>query len=624
MLTEIRERTQGWIAYVIVGLIVLVMALFGMYSYFSGPPSNEVAEVNGQVITVSELDRVYRQVSQSRPQAQRREVLEQMIGERLIDQYVQDGGYRLGDDLLRQIIFANPAFHDEQGKFSPELYQARVRAVGLTERGYEAQVSVSERVQQLEGGVFATAFVTDPEVERVLDLIRQEREITFLRVPHAVFTETLDPSDEELKAYYEAHPELFQSPERVRLAYVELSPQSLPQPEVSEDELRQYYEQNKNSRFLAAQPARELSHILVGLPEDADAAAVEAAQARLLELRQRIEAGELSFAEGAKQYSEDPYSAEDGGKLGLFRPSDAEGLPAIEAGFELAEGEISQPVRTEEGLHLVQATDVREREVQPYEAVEQQIREELVAERLGDQIFKLADELDTLAFENARSLGPAADKLGIEVQQTDWITREGAAEGFAADPKVIAAAFDEEVLGGYNSKLLELGENRFAVVRVEEHEEAALKPYDAVAEQVRKQWAQERSAELAEAKAQELREALEQGAQPTSLAQGGIELQQPGFVGRDAAEVPAPVREEAFELPKPSADDASYGTLSLPGEVVVVQVSGVRRKEASEDENQQRERLQRNLSAVRGNATVRGLQEALRSEAEVRIYEDRL
>lgn len=638
MLQSIRERATGWILWVIIGLIAVPFAFFGVYNYLSGGSPSVAANVNGVDISLRALNDTYQQQRQRLEQIfggqldpelidedrLRREALEQLINEAVLAAFVAERGFALDDPTLAAIIRGQEYFQVD-GEFSSERYDVVLSQAGLSPRAYEARVRRSEMIDQLQGGIYASA-VIPPAVERqVIALQGQQRELAYLRVAAEAFADQVEVTEAEMQAYYEAHPDAFRTPERVRLEYVELSAeQLLDRAEVDEQAVRRRYEELKDSRFTEG-GERRVSHILIQVPEDAGEEQLQQARKQIRDIRQQLEQG-ADFAELAREYSEDPGSAEAGGDLGVLEP----GMmvePFEQAATRLAEGEVSEPVRTRFGLHLIKATEVEPGQTQPFEQVRNELEREIAEEQMANELYEMGSELANLAYENPDSLQPAAEHLGLDVQRSDWISRR-AGEGLGGIEAVREAAFSEEVLQqGRNSRLLELEDGRQVIVRVAEHQPAQRQPLEAVAEEVRAQV----RADEAEAEAQELAaqlaERVEAGAELASLAEDrpAVSYVDAGLVGRGSSEVPREVLQQAFRLPKPSAGEPSRARVELPqGDQVLLAVTAVQEGTAEALEPEQRERLVQQLEALYGDAAIAGFVQALREEAEVTIYEDRL
>ncbi|HEX5515026.1 MAG TPA: SurA N-terminal domain-containing protein [Gammaproteobacteria bacterium] len=637
MLIAIRERAKGWLAWLLVGAVVLALTATGIFSYFSGPPPSEVAEVAGNPISRDAVERAYQQQRRELEQRfggqldprlfddrqMRRAALQALIDQELLRQYVREQGYQLSDAALAQFIRSQPYFQ-VNGQFSPEQYRALLRSEGFTPESYEARLRVEQVLAQAQQGIYESAFATSPEVQRLLDLQRQERELTFLVVPVDAFKSEVQVSAEDVRAYYDDNSSLFQQPERVKLAYLELSPATLAgQAQISEDEVRSRYEEVKQSRFTEG-GQRQIRHILLTLPEGADAQQVEQTRERLADLRRQILAGEASFAEVAKEYSQDPGAAQNGGDLGWV--SRGEMVPEFErAAFSLNKNELSEPVRSDYGWHLIEVTDIKPEQVKPFAEVKDELRREMVEERVGREIAGRANRLANLAYEHPDQLETAATDLGLQVQQTDWIDRNGGS-GIAANPEVVKAAFSDDVLVSQrNSQLLELGPNHYAIVRVAEHQPAEVRPFEEVQAEARTQLVQQRAAAMVQELGAELSKKAEAGEPLPQLAQNKkVRLEQPGFVGRSAENVPMSVLQKAFQLPKPAEGATSIGNVRLSdGGYAVVAVSGVRESAAAES-GEDAERLATELKAFHGEQSLQGLMALLRQRGDVKIYEDRL
>jgi peptidyl-prolyl cis-trans isomerase D len=637
MLIAIRERAKGWLAWLLVGAVVLTLAATGIYSYVSGPPSSEVAEVDGAPITRAAVERVYQQQRRQLEQMfggqldpnlfderqMRRDALQSLIDQALLRQYVSEQGYRLGDATLADIIRRQPYFQ-ENGQFSPEQYRTVLRSNGLTPEVYEARLRVEQAQAQLQGGLYESALVTEAEVRHLIGLRWQERDLAYLMVPAEAFEDEIRVSDDEVRSYYQENAALFQRPEQVRLSYLELTPDTLAdRVQVSEDQLRARYQELKQSRFTQG-GQRKVRHILLTLPQDASKEQEADARRQLLDMRRRIQSGEATFEALAEQFSEDPGAAQSGGDLGWIERGQM--VPEFEqAVFDLEQGELSEPVRSEFGLHLIQVTDIRTERVQPFVEVKDELRRELVEERIGREMAELGNRLANLSYEHPDQLQTAAQELGLEVKQTGWFGRDGG-EGIAADPQVVEAAFSDDVLSARrNSKVLELDANHYAVVRVAEHQPAAPRPFEEVRDLAREQLLRQRVAAAAQELGAELQEKAAAGAPLQQLAQDSkARLQQSGFVGRDAEQVPAPVLRKAFQLPKPAGGAPSIGGVRLgDGSYAVIAVGAVREGDDRGDPARA-ERAVEELRAAHGEQTLRSLLELLRLRGDVEIYENRL
>lgn len=641
MLQAIRDNTRGWIAYVIVAVLIIPFALFGVYNYFTGGSNPPVAEVAGQEITSQQLDRAVQQQRRRLQQilgeqydpsmfgdgALRRRALDNLVNAAVLDSYAREHGLRLTDDALRRQIRSQQVFQSD-GEFSRQRYQAVLRQNGMTPEQYEARLRQQGATGQLRQGVTGSVIVTDAQLARFVALQRQQRDAAWLRVDAAAFRDEVSVGEDALREYYDAHTGAWQRPQQVRLAYVALSREDLASSiEVSEEAVRERYESERDSRFTQG-GERRVQHILIQVPDDAPASDVDAARKRLQDLRERIVNGDLDFAAAAREYSDDAGSADAGGALGWVAHGDLS-APMAKAAFSLDQGQVSKPVRTEFGWHLIRVSDVRKREVKPFEAVRDTLREEIASERAEQRYAEVRNELANVAYENPQSLEPAAEAAGVSVQTTDWASREGGGNGITSNRSVMEAAFSESVLDdGMNSELIELGDNRSVVVRIAAQRPATTLPFGQVRDRVRERFVAERTATLARKRGEALDRKLVAGASPQALASGsdGVSYKAFGWVGRDGGgALPGKVTDRLFRMAHPGDGETTRAGVGLnDGDYVVVLLRGVRDGRLEDVPESRREQLRRRLEQLDAASVGSALVEALRAEADVTIYEDRL
>ena len=587
MLQTIRDRAQGWIAWVIVILISIPFALWGIQSYLGVGSEIVVAKVNGVEIKEQDLQR---RVQQARIQLRerlgaaydaaqlddrrlRQEVLDDMIRETLLLDASDRLGFRVSDQELQAQILAEPAFQ-RGGQFDKALYEQMLELQGLSPAMYEAQLRQRLVGTQMVRGVVGSELVTTAEREAYQRLSDQQRELTWLRIPAARYVEDSPIAEDEIQAYYSANTARFQIPEQVRLEYLVLDANALASGEtVSEDELRRVYE-SEQARF--GQPERrKVRHILLPVPQDADEAQAQAVLEEIQAVRERIQGGE-PFEEVAKAVSKDPGSASNGGSLGEIEQGIMD--PVFDqAAFGLAAGELSEPVRSRFGYHLIEVQEIVPARIKPFEEIRESLTQELARQKAESLFYDLGERLANVVYENPDSLKPAAEELGLTIQQSDWIARTGG-EGLLGHPKVTAAAFSEEVLNErHNSDLIEPEKEvlQAVVVRVIDHREASTRPLDEVRDEIVAALRQERAREAALQAAESGAEKLRGGADWSAVA-GEDKPEEPGLVGRRDPKLPVPVRTVAFTLANPPEGQASVGTAALEnGDAAIVRVSRV-------------------------------------------------
>ncbi|MBK1647392.1 SurA N-terminal domain-containing protein [Rhabdochromatium marinum] len=592
MLLEIRERAQGWMAWAIVILISIPFALWGIQSYLGGGGEPVVASVNGAEITEAQLNQnVQRTRMDMRARlgdaydpalfegtGLRERVLNQMIEAQVMLDASQRLGLRVADAVLRSAIAQEPAFQKD-GRFDKATYAQVLQYQGLTPAMFEQSLRRRLLDTQLERVVQSTAFATQTEVKQSLRLMHQQRDIRYIKLPHSDFAPSEPPDEDALHAYYEQHPDDFKSPEQVKLSYILLSPETLgaDQP-VSAADLHALYEERTET--LKTPEQRTLRHILIALPADADEAAIAKAREQAAEVRERLLAGE-DFATLAGEVSDDPLSADQGGDLGQIERGMLD--PIVEqAAFSLDVNELSEPVRSRFGYHLLEVTAIEPSQVPPFDEVADELRKELQSRSAEGAFYDYAERLATLSYEVPDSLVPAAEELGLTVQQSDWLDRSGG-EGIFANPKVMTAAFSDDVLNlGNNSELLEPDPQQLQalVLRIDGHRPEALRPFEEVRDDIVTILSTRQAAEAALEAAQTLAERLRQETTPVAeaveVAGTSYTVEAPGLLERQSSEVPSPVLREAFLLPRPMDEQPSIGTLADgAGDAFVILVSAV-------------------------------------------------
>lgn len=627
-----RIRNSPWLGYAIVIAISIPFALWGIQAYVSGPDASVAAEVNGTEITAAMLDQ---RVSQQRRMLRerldeippefsegllRQQALETLITRELLRQAAADANLRVDDARLARRIQQQSMFQSD-GRFDRQLYERTLAQAGMSPTQYEARVREQYRVEQLRGGIGETGFTLADESRRIARLQAQERRVGLLRRARAAVEARVEVDEAALRSYYREHTDAFQTPARVRVAYVELDLEALgEQIEVSEEEVRsEFRASEERSR---GEEAREAAHILVEVPDDAPEEARQEARAQAERLHERLVEGD-DFTALAREHSDDSGSASQGGELGyITRGTMAEAFE--QALFSLEEpGTVSEPVRTEYGFHLVKLLDVRAAQEQSSAEARAEIERELRTRRAERLFYDRVEVLRNATYENPGTLEPAADATGLEIRRSDWFTRaEG--EGIASAEAVREAAFSEEVLEERrNSDLLELGQRRVSVVRAIEHRPQEARPFEEVRDTVAERVREQRVDERLRAWSEEVVAGLRDGRDPSAFTDDGSELRDLGWVTEADGDIAGPVRRAAFDQPPPRDGGATYRAVGLDGgDRGVVIVSGLRLPDVGEEQvRTARERLQEALTRGELQAWVAALREQADIERNQRVLE---
>lgn len=614
MLQNIRDNSQGWIAKTIIGVIVVLLALTGFDAIFnSAGNDNSAAEVNGEKISRYDLDQAVnmqrRQLAQQLggdfdaslldDKLLRDAALSSLIERTLLLQGAQENGFDFSTQALDQLILQTPEFQVD-GVFNAARFDQVIQQMGYSRLQFRDLLKQEMLIGQLRAGISGTGFVTEQQVDNFARLEMQTRDFSSLMV--SADSSAVTPTDDEVRKFYDANAERFRSPEQVVLEYVELNKEAFfDQVEVSDEALQELYQ--KQIANLSEQ--RRAAHILI---EGND----PKAKSTLEGISKRLQAGE-DFAALAKEFSQDPGSASEGGDLG-FAGRDVYDPAFEEALYALQEGQVSAPVQTEFGWHLIKLLGVQSPEVPSFDSMKPELVRELKAQQVEQRFVEASKQLEDSAFE-ASDLAQPAQELGLTVQTTPAFPREGG-EGIAANRQVIQAAFSDEVLvDGANSSVIELDPNTTVVVRVKQHLEAKALELDQVRDTIVQQLQRSKAAEKARSEGEELL---------TKLRDGQVVERQWQVVEaatRNQEGVQPAVLQAVFRMPKPVAkDQPTYAGMSLAnGDFVVLRLNGVNEPEQALSDAE-RDNYRRFLASRVGQQDFVAYRQKLQEKAEIERY----
>ncbi|MBK6657593.1 MAG: SurA N-terminal domain-containing protein [Proteobacteria bacterium] len=593
MLQTIRDRTQGVIVAVIVGLISLTFILWGVESYINAAKRVIVAKVDGNEIPIEEfqnaLQRFRRQAESmlgdafnaadwDKPEVKTK-ALDELINDRVLSRLVDDARVRVTNQQLARQLLEIPAFQDEKGGFSRALYEQRVTAMGFSQLGFEQQLRSDMAKSQLRNGVAASEFVTREEALRIAALRKQKRDIGYAVIPAAEVEKQVTVTDAEVNAYFEAHKEQYRTLEKASVEYLEISAAALASKvEINDEKLHQYYDANQAAYTLAEE--RSANHILVQLAANANAADEGAAESKVKDILKRAQGGE-DFEKLAKELSDDVGSKAEGGSTGFF----ARGAMAPEfeeAAFKLKVGEISAPVRTKFGWHIIKLKDIKAGGLQPYDKVKAEVEMAYRNSEAQKAFFEQAEQFSNLVYEHSDSLGVAAETLGIATQKTEVMSKEEFAKKFS--DKAANAIFTAEVLNeGMNSEPIELPDSRVIAVRVLDHVPSAIPELAVVKTEVEDAVRNQHRRELTEALGKELIEKLRKGETVTELVKGrGFGWEQEEGVTRESGDVNRAVLRAAFSAEVAGNEPQYVGIPIGTTDYAIIRVANVVVPEESE------------------------------------------
>jgi len=625
MLQNIHDKLKGWLAYVVLGAIGLVFVFWGINWTLSAP--TYAAKVNGSEISSNEVRQTYQQqLAQMERQSSvpLDDAMRNEIKRRVLDEYVNsealvtradDLGYRVSDSELLAEMSKVPAFQVD-GKFDQAHALAVLNAQGRSVSEIEGLFRRDAKLRQLDAALNASSFATPTELKEFRALTRQQRELTWLTLSAAKYAAGATPDDAAVKAYYDVHKSEYMTPETVNLRYVELSLAQL-ESKVSVDDaqLKAFYDEQKTKtpdRFSQAEQ-RRVRHILLPVNDPKEDAAVKAKAEGILK---RAQGGE-DFAKLAKEFSQDPGSAAQGGDLGWSEKKVFVG-PFADAAFSMKVDEIQGPVKTQFGYHILKLDGIQPPTVKTFEQSKAELETEYKRNE-AERLFNNAqDQLADAALQNATDIEVVAKKAGLTVQDIANFTRNDGGGALGKVQAVIDAAFSQDVLDGRLSPIVEVEKGRGVVLRATDHKVPQQKPLEAVRTDVVAAWKKQRGVELAAAAATDAAKRLKAGESWDAVAKSlSVTAPAPKFISRSDQDVPLEIRTAAFKAPKP-AQKSIYENLSLAnGDAGVLAFSALR-----EDPNAAIEKdtdIRRQFAAQIASSEAQSYAAAARADAKVTL-----
>lgn len=631
---EFRRLVKGPIGKILLGAIVIAFTASGFYGYFTGDGRGDaVAEVNGTSIYRQALDgqvRRYRAaMREQRPELDARMleqfispsmVLQGMINNALLLDHAEDVDLAVGDQQTAAQIRQSEYFQGPDGRFSRQAFERAVRGAGMNPANYLDNLRQDMLRNQVRSAYQDTAFALPGELAEMRRLGEQTRDMRYLRMDLENVADNYQVDDSEVQTFYEENADEFTRPPRFRLAYVELNPERYTdQVDITEEAIEREYEARLEMRRSASASgqSREAAHIMLKV---GDERSEEEAIKRARELRQRLEAGE-SFADLAAEASEDAATASQGGDLGNIRRGDLPGsLERVL--FDLEPGEVSEPVVSDAGVHLIRLDGVEGEDEAPPSLDE--MREDIVSDLRQGQVDTLMAEdlarLDELAFEHS-DLQTPAEQLNLDIQTTDWFSLENP-KGIATHDAVRQAVNSPEVRqDGHNSELLELGRNRHVVVRIADEQPEEPRPLEEVADRIRERIKRDKARAELDNRAASIQSAIEAGSDLDAIADElDLDVASAESVERGARDPGPQLVSELFSMPRPGDGVSGPRLVRLSdGGLAVVELTGVTDGEPGGLSPEQQTQALAQLGEREGQQALRRLMAWLRADGDVDI-----
>lgn len=615
MLDRLRVHVKGWLGVVILIMISIPFALFGLQNYTSGGSEQAVAEVGGFKIYQADVNRAYEnRIAQLKEQygdqyspdlfseeAVRQESLNRLVQDQLVLQTVIDDGYVASNAAILDVISKLDAFQ-KNGQFDKATYEQLLQARGLTTASFVDSVRSGIERDQFINSIVGTTLVDDSEINDFYRLTNQTRDIRYLLLPISSVIASVLATDEEINKNYTENEHLYKTPEEASIDYVELSLASLMlEVNPSDEELLAFYESEQQSFTLAGH--RRASHILFEAPAGTAEIESEKKRAQAELALSRIKKGE-DFASIAKELSDDIGSAKLGGDLGII----TEGM--MDAEFEktlasLKEGEVSEVVQTLYGFQIIKLVSKEADKIQPYENVVNEVTELFKTNIAGEKFYQLAERFAELSFENPDTLTPLVDELELTIQQQTGVTQNNG-EGVASYDKVRHAVFNEDVLAGNNSDVVEVDPEHLVVLRINQHTPEEVMPLAAVKNVIELSVKTDKANRLLTEKAADYLTKVKSGVSINELASlDEATLKDIGPVTRNDKSAPVKLLREAFSMSHPSDGKSSFKLSTLEnGDVAIIELSKITDGDKAEITEASRESFKKFLSRLTGEVTL--------------------
>lgn len=655
MLQKLRDTTSGWIATVVLGLLIVPFAFFGMESYMSERVDTYAARIAQppswwqsapQAWPVSYLWRTHdidnaefrQRFEQARARAReeqgdkfdakafesvdnKRKVLDDMIDEQVMRMASEQDGIVVSDGEVRKEIQDVPDFQVD-GKFDVDRYQLLLasQTPPQTPRDFEQRIRDNLQYALIPSRLAQSAFVTNADVDRVLRLLGEQRDVSFVMLPPTP-ADTAPVTPAQIGDWYKAHADGYRQPETVRLEYVEVDGASLPPPVVDEAALRKRY-QDEATKF-SASGQRQVSHILVQVAADASEAVKKAAEVRANKLAAEARVPGADFAALAKANSDDAGSKDKGGDLGLMSKGSLPG-PFEDAAFAMKSGEIRGPVKSDFGWHIIKVGEIHTGTQRPFEEVRAQLESELQESERERAYNDLSGKLVDQVYKSPSSLEPAAKAMGLQVKTTRAFTR-GGGEGIAANQKVVRAAFSDTLIqDGTASDPIDLGPNHSVMIRVIEHTPERPRPLSEVSEAVSVAIHLDRQHKAAEAAA----DALVKAAKANTLAKAAdsakLVMADMNALERGSAIPSRRAVGAFFDTPRPRDNLIPVDKVEIGGQYVVFAIRAVHDGDLAKATPQERDQLRTQLANIAGIDAQKAYVRASRAKYKIKVAEDNL
>ncbi len=526
MMDNLRAAANHVVLKIILALIILSFVLTGVGNYLIGGSGDYAAKVNGQTIERAQLEQAF-QSERSRMQQQlgdqfsalagnegymqqmRRQVLSQLIDNMLLDQYAKKLGLAVSDDQIKDAIRKAPYFQTN-GQFDNAKYLDLIGRMGYTADNFAQSMRQQLVNQQVIQAFGESGFVLPSESQAMAALVLQERDVRLATIDLKALQAKQSAGDDELKAYYDQNKNSFIAPEQVKVSYIPLDAASMQDKvKVSEEDINAYYDQHKSSY---GQPERK-NYSVIQLKTEAEA------NAALDELKKGAD-----FATLAKEKSTDIISRRTGGELGWLEPETT--ADELKQANLTEKGQLSGVVKSSVGYLIVRLNDIEPEKLKPLSEVHDAIAKQVQQEKAVDAYYALQQKVSEAATSDNESLASAEEAAGVKAAQSDWFTRDNIPAALNFKP-VVQAIFDGSLIGengapGSNSDVITVDGDRAFVVRVSGHKPEGIEPFDQVKDRVAELVKRNKALQAAKLQGEKLLVELKQGKGDEAMKAAGL------------------------------------------------------------------------------------------------------
>ncbi len=634
MLGQIRDKATGWIAGIIVGALIISFAFWGVSFYFGGNGQANVAIVNDTEIDLQTYQRSFtslkrqmqsifgNELSLEEEELIRQQTIQRLVDTEIVNQIVRDNNFQVTDKQVAATITNLELFQDEQG-FDRNKYEQGIANLGMAPAYFERQLRMDLLSEQLQSGLAETLFVTQDELNDVLRIKNQTRDITYTIISADDYFDEIEIADADIQAYYDDNKQQYAAPEQVKISYIDLDVTKLADNiEFTEQDLRDYYQSNKDQYDVAEQ--RSVTKLFVKTDEGSSEEDIASARAQIEKALEQANNG-MDFEKIIEESGKDDESLLEFSEH-AFMTRGIMGDEIDEFLFANDEEAVSGIIESKSGFNIVKVGEIRGGPKNVFEKVAEQVESDYRRSQAELQYFELSDKVATLAYEHPDTLEIAAEETGLQAVETEFFARANENEDITSDSRIIAASFQQDLIdSGNNSDAIELGENHSAIIRVVDYKPSEIQPLAVVRDDIIADIKQERAINKAAEEGETIISQLESG-KSTEEVQASKEINWNSTEGakRDATDVTRSVLRAAFQIDKPEDEPGLIGYQLGSGDYAVVMVTAVADGEIEDVTETTSKATASEMVRVRSSSEWREFLDTAREAASVRIFEDNI